>query len=287
MISSPLPGDRRVRTSSALIDLVRGASVLIEEMWETDPAAGSRAAEMMDGRTFRSTPFVDVSVFMAAATDQFRATATLIRVPESFSPSIAALTRSTIEVLGRASWLLAATDYQDFRHRMVAARAKELQLGEVRGIRVVRLASDGLVTDDAGLVEEARAELTDARGDGQELRVPGYTALATELMEVADVDNPRAVYSFLSGASHGEASTVAGLGVPDLTSGEGRSATYTFALTSQHARTYSWALTHCLDYVIETLVEMWGVGRFVERWDQTRARVWDALDRELTRPTDV
>lgn len=280
-MTARLPDERRIPLSSALIDFVHNASRLLDEMWETDPRPDSRAASLMAGKPFGSTPFTDVSVFVAAGTDHFRATATLIRVPESFSPSIAALTRSTVEVLGRAWWLLGAEGPADFRHRMVAARTKELQFGQDRGVRLVRMAADGSVTEEVGLVEEAQQELADARGDRQKLRVPGYTDLATDLMSAADVDNARAMYSFLSGASHGEASTVAGLGTPDGTSLENQRAVFGFGLSSANARSYSWALTHCLDHVITKLVDMWGVRRLDERWLQTRQRVWKRLDEAL------
>ena len=258
---------RRI-TSSALLDLGAAASKGLTRIWVSVPAAGSPAGLIFAGRSINDTAFTDLSLMLASATDHYHAMARLMRMEDQFGPAIATLTRGFIEASGRGWWLLEAVRSPDrFAHRAAALTLSEVGNVVRHGGPLERHFNDGtrltMTTTD---FEASAREGFDSVNMGESAKVPGYTALAQLVLNAARIPEPGALYSHLSGVAHGEGTSVGGLG------GSGR-----LGLPIRNFNVYLSAITHVLDLVVAEVAEVWGATQELERWSQTRERVWNTL----------
>lgn len=274
-----VPPKMRHQISRPLIDLGTAASRIGSALWESEPAQDSRASTILAGRPVSASAFSDVSIALAAGSDHYHALARLIRLEEEFGPSIAALTRSCIETLGRGWWLLESTDAAQMEHRAAAAAVKEQETAARKGVASVRVFDDhSRRTDVADPVGEARAHLANVQVAGVTETVPGYGPLAMAIMEAAGTEKPAAMYSHLSGVAHGESSTVGGLGSRRATALADQVAAFSMGLPIRNARTYLITLTTVLDTFMSRLIALWGIRAHEERWEQVRGRTFTTFD---------
>ncbi|CAN5155282.1 hypothetical protein BH11ACT4_BH11ACT4_06850 [soil metagenome] len=275
--SGLVPPKVRVVLSSALIDVGTAATVIGSRLWETKPGPGSRAEMLLSGGGLSSSPMVDVVMALAAGTDNFHAFSRLLRLPEEFSPSLASLARSCIESLGRGWWLLEASNPAEMLHRAAALEHAEIIAGVKRGVTMVNLMPDGTFATVDDPIGDARRRL-DAAGlvTGREQRRPGYAELAIAIMAAADVTSPAAEYSSLSGAAHGEATTISGHGVP-RSGAESAIGNFKIGLTIRNARVILWTLVHVLDVFVSRLIADWEVIGERDRWVTSRERAFSTF----------
>jgi hypothetical protein len=137
-----------------------------------------------------------VQLHHAVATDHLAAFVGLLNLPGSHGPSVAAVERSLLETWGRIWWILGAPDGSGAEYRARAMIVAELEAGERRGIQML---SDETMPEAIARASRARDEISAGP------RVPGPTELVTQfLQESIEPLDFRAVYSHLSGVSHGE-----------------------------------------------------------------------------------
>lgn len=268
------PYGARTVLSGAMIDLGTTATRLANRLWTREPLVDSWAYRAIcDGKW--PSGLSTISLAIAAGTDQFHAFARLLRQREVFVASLAALDRSCIETFGRGWWLLQSDDRPELEHRDAAMRLKEAEVADRKGVLSARMKPDGsretLGTSSAG--DEALAHFQSVRVRDSR-HVPGYSELAIALMEAAGVAHPTAEYSHLSGASHGEAFTVGGLGHPTSTGSNQAS----LALPVRNLQVYTWTITHVLDAVMTRLIDAWDVADERERWEASRERSFNTFD---------
>jgi hypothetical protein len=137
-----------------------------------------------------------VQLHHAVATDHLAAFVGLLNLPGSHGPSVAAVERSLLESWGRIWWILGAPDRSGAEYRARAMIVAELEAGERRGIQML---SGETMPEAIARASRARDKITTGP------RVPGPTELVTKfLQESVEPLDFRAVYSHLSGVSHGE-----------------------------------------------------------------------------------
>lgn len=274
----PIPPGIRAVLSRALIDAGTSATRISSRLWEMNPKPTAPVVELLDGQEFSTSAFGAVSLSLAAGTDQYHAFSQLMRTDVHFGPSFATLARSTIESLGRGWWLLSADSAAVMNHRAAAMDLAEAQTAIKNNVESRRFFPDGRheAVDDP--IAEARKRFDAATISGESATVPGYRALACTIMDAAGVESPATVYSHLSGAAHGERSTVGGLGSRRADS-DGAVAQFQLRMPIRNARLYCWVLVHVLDVVMSRLIDLWDVQAERDRWVQSFARCTDTLDK--------
>ena len=277
---TPLPHGMRVTFSSALIDEGTVASQIGSRLWEQQPRVESLASAMLDSNHVASVALTDVSNLYAVSTDYFHAFARLLRMEETFGPSLAALVRGFIEASGRLWWLLSSESPEELAYRAAMMQLGEARMAAKRGVRSARVFANGGHEEISAekAVEEAEALLARVRVPGGEETVPGYTALATAVLEAAGVADPVMEYSHLSGAAHGEAGTNVGFSGRRRDASDGDVAAYTLGLPIRNANMYFWDVDHVLDLLLQRMIDLWGIEAERERWSASRARVHTTLD---------
>lgn len=260
----------------ALLDLVLTASKIVERLWKSTPAIGSDAHERLGGRSLGSSAYTEVSAYVSAGTDYLFAFAYLLKRKEELGPSFASLTRSGIETLGRAWWLLEAKDRAQFEHRAAVMHLKDVNDFVSEGGQMERVMPDGtrsLLLDPRSEAERSKKL---ALGEGKREKVPNYSTLAIALLGAADVLRPKTEYSHLSGVAHGQASVLGSFGhVVDATSGGGE---FQIGLPIRNLRNYLWDLTKSLEAVVDRLINEWDLQAERERWTAVKERVWSTLN---------
>lgn len=109
------------------------------------------------------------------------------------------LTRTVLESLGRVNYMLSAEDTVDFLSRHVALTCGEM----VHARHSVHIVRDVGRLDVAEYVDNLRLMIREIGGNDS--RAPGYTELATSILEeAAPGSESRRRYSQLSGVAHGE-----------------------------------------------------------------------------------
>ncbi|WP_285036585.1 hypothetical protein [Plantibacter sp. ME-Dv--P-095] len=273
----PTPPHVQQLLGNAMIDLGNAWRDAGSRLAASDPPLESEAAQVEED-TVGSSFLGPVSMSLSAASDEFQAVARLVRMDETFGPSIAALTRTTLETLGRAWWVLSATDLARSRHRaalMYLNEVKSAQRYTPTHIRATLHDGRAEAVDAEPAVEEAQRDFDAVKVPGGEDKVPTYTALVTGVMEAADVDEARAEYSHLSGVAHGEVFTVGGFSrqvspdQPDVGS---------LQLPNSNLFQYIWTLTHVVDLCLLRWFELWQSTAERERWEQRRDRAYGTFE---------
>ncbi|WP_271176040.1 hypothetical protein [Leifsonia poae] len=141
-----------------------------------------------------------VQLHHAVATDHLAAFAGLLNLPGSHGPSVAAVERSLLETWGRIWWILGAHTALAAEYRARAMIVAELEAGDRRGIQMLSAES---ISDAIARASRARDEIPPIEPSES---VPGPTSLVTNFLQQSGVAprDFRAVYSHLSGVSHGE-----------------------------------------------------------------------------------
>ncbi|UOW00321.1 hypothetical protein [Agrococcus sp. SCSIO52902] len=274
----PIPPGIRNICSRALIDVGTSATRIGSRLWETEPSSTAPLSKLLNGQELMASGFSGVSLSLAAGTDQFHAFAQLMRTDVHFGPSLATLARSTIESLGRGWWLLSADSAELMRHRATAMGLAEARAGARHGVAVRRFFPNGRHEAVEDPIAAAQELFDAARIAGEDAAVPRYGALARAILEAAGVESPAAVYSHLSGAAHGERSTVGGLGSRNPGS-DGEVAQFKLRMPIRNARMYCWVLIQVLDVTMVRLINLWDVQAEHERWAQSYARSADTLEK--------
>lgn len=272
--SLPVPFKVRRIIGSALIDFGKTSSDIASRLWQSEPVSPGATA-LLDGKLLRDSALTDVSTALAAGTDQFHAFARLIRMPEEFGPSIAVVARGCIETLGRGWWLLDSESALQMEARALAMSEKEMEVSKAKGVEIGRVKTDGGREDLD--IDEVLAELrAKIAALGVTERVPGYTALASAVMLAAGVEHPEREYSHLSGAAHGEFTTVSSLG--NVSTDASGAPVVKLGLPISHMHMYCWTVTHVLDVVMCRLIDLWGIRAEGERLDAARRRTYEDFD---------
>lgn len=171
------------------------ASIKISNALATTPPSGILERDV-SRRTNEAARLVQLH--HAVATDHLTAFAGLLNLPGSHGPSVAAVERSLLETWGRIWWILDAQDASAAEYRARAMIVAELKASARRGIQML----------SAETMPEAIARASQIRDEisvGSAVPVPGPTELVTKfLQESVAPGDFRAVYSHLSGVSHGE-----------------------------------------------------------------------------------
>lgn len=254
----PLPPTVRATLSSALSDLGDSLVVLASALWEIEPSEDSRALELFGGLSLDSSKFGQVTVCVAAASDEFNAFALVLGADAAFGPSMASLARSCVETLGRAWWLVGSSNAAALAHRSEILHVDEASyLAKNGGVAEYRDAF-GLKRQLKGgeIVDYAAKRLAARKVEGERGKAPGYRELAIGLLTAVNSPNPGSDYSQMSGAAHGEATTLRSFG--NIRPGLTGVATGGLNLPVTHAQLYIWILVHTIDRVLETLFQMWG-----------------------------
>lgn len=283
----PVPPAMRNAISRPLLELGNTASTIGSEMWNTPPASGSPSSTILSGRPLSTTAFTDVSIALAAGTDHYQGLARLIRLEQELGPSIATLTRSSIETLGRGWWLLDSVDAAQMEHRAAATAVKEHETAARNGVGSMLVFGDARREPVADPLSQAMARLAAVQVEGVTETVPGYKALAVAIMDAAGIEGPAAAYSHLSGVAHGEASTIGGLGTPSANRPVDDDTTFSLGLPIANARNYAFTVTNVLDAFMSKIIAMWQVRAFKERWEQARWRTFQKFDELFTALADA
>lgn len=254
----PLPVETRATLSAALTPLGDEIVAIASALWEVEPSAGSRVQELIQGKSLPESDFADVTISVAAATDEFNAFVWVLGGDGAYGPSMASLTRSCVETLGRAWWLMASSSAAVLAHRSAAFQVSESAYiannkGEVARRdafgQIRRLKGDEITAYAAERFEARRVE-------GEKAKAPGYRELATDLLAAVNSPNSGLDYSHLSGAAHGERTALGSFGNPRP--GPPGTARVGLDLPVTHANLYIWILVHSIDRVLVSLFEMWG-----------------------------
>lgn len=266
-----VPVEVRRRLSSALIDWGTSATQIGQRLFFTDPVPGSDGAHLFGTPLRDYSALGDISLALAAGTDQFHAFARVLRLDEQFGPSLAVLVRSCVESLGRGWWILQADDSALMAHRAAAMELDEVASAVRLGYSTKRIMPNGQLELVEDPVAEVKSHYEAVRVEGVGKTVPGYTQLAVDLLAAAGAKNPRLDYSHLSGAAHGERTTVAALGVLREEM-NGDLARFALGLSHGNANTYCWIATNVLDVFMTRLIDLWGIEAERERWVATTQR---------------
>ena len=268
----PTPLAVRKILSSAMIGAAKSGSDVCSRLWVRGVKPDTPIADLLGGKALRESAFADVSVAISTATDHLHALARVIRLPVELGPSIATLSRGTIEALGRAWWLLDVQDAAAMEHRSAVMRLAELSTAKKRGVTTSHLRTDG-DREDLNIdlaIDEAKRRLT-GQPQHLELDIPRYTVLATTVMAAAGVKKAATEYSHLSGAAHGENLTA--LGFSSVCRETGR-----MGLPYRYLDMYAWTVLHTVDLVVTHLIDLWDAGEELERWSVQRDRTYKDFD---------
>lgn len=264
--SEPLPlADRGVLavaltgTAEALVDVASG-------LWEVVPSDGSRAQALLDGSLGHS-PFADVTMSLAAASDELSAFAWILGGDGAYGPSLGSLLRSCVETLGRAWWLITAEDAAVLAHRAALLALNEAGYLASNDAEAAIRGEDGELRRLRGseISDEAERKFEEVRVAGLSARAPGYRKLAVDLLDAVDSPNSGRDYSTMSGASHGERTTLAAFG--NARPGQTGLARGGLDLPINVANLFIWILLESVHRVMTTLFDMWG-----ESSDELRRR---------------
>lgn len=271
------PGIQRT-ISSALIDLGNFWRDAGSRIVASLPPTGSQADQIRGGETVGGSYLGNVSMSLAAASDHFQALARLLRMEETFGPSIAALTRTALETLARGWWVMDAPDAAAFKHRAALMYWSEVKTAAQHAPEHMgtRSGKRGESVDAQQAVVDALAALDAVRVDSEPDRVPKYTQLVTELLEAADDESARSEYSHLSGVAHGEVFTIGGFSSP---ASEGSPDIAALTIPSNNLFMYLWVLTQAVDLCLTRWFDLWEAHQEIERWIQHRDRVYDTLNK--------
>jgi len=208
-----------------------------------------------------------VQLHHAIATDHLAAFVGLLNLPGSHGPSVAAVQRSLLETWGRIWWILGAPDGLGAEYRARAMIVAELEAGDRRGIPML----------SAETMPEAIARASRARDEiSAGPPVPRPTELVTKFLQesVAPRDF-RAVYSHLSGVSHGES-----VFTESLTELAGLAAVRTpvIVLPSDNLVKYSTTVWGATFMGTTRLIASWGLGSGIsDAYFQTATEVGEQM----------
>lgn len=190
-----------------------------------------------------------VQLHHAVATDHLTAFAGLLNLPGSHGPSVAAIERSLLETWGRIWWILDAQDAGAAEYRARAMIVAELEAGARRGIQML---SPETMSEAIARASRKRDQIPVE----SPVAVPRPTELVTKFLQRVDPQSFRAVYSHLSGVSHGES-----VFTESLTELAGLSAVRipVVALPSDNLGKYSAAVFGATFIGTSRLIESWGL----------------------------
>lgn len=223
------------------------------------PASGSRMSVLLGGKKLaEASSAAMIFHHRVAAADHVRAFSVLTSQDSGFSTSVAAVARAGIESFARGWWLLRSDSAEELRHKGALAVASELRAAGKRGIR---MRDPDLAIAQA--LQEAEADLTSASAGQPKLTLPGYAALAIEILEAADTSEARATYAHMSGIAHGEVTFTTGLGGnPGARPGERD----WLQLPDHNFQHYALTLFAVNVQFMNVLVDSWAIADFTEVW---------------------
>lgn len=255
--SDPLHISDRFMLAAALTGAAEALVEVTSGLWEVAPSEGSAGHALLSGPLYGS-PFADVTISLAAASDEFSAFAWVLGGDGAYGPSLGALLRSCVEALGRAWWLMNAEDAAELAHRAALLTLDESGYLARNGGEAATRGENGEVRRLSGaeISNEARRRFEDVRVAGLSANAPGYRALAVALLDAVDSPNPGRDYSTMSGISHGEKTSLTGLA--NVRSGQTGLARVGLDLTIEAASLFIWILVECANQVMNTLFDMWG-----------------------------
>lgn len=275
----PTPPHVQQLLGNALIDLGNAWRDIGSRLVASEPPPESDVGQIVGDGTVGGSFLGPVSMSLAAASDEFQAVARLVRMEETFGPSVAALTRTALETLGRAWWVLSATDLAESKHRAALMHLDEVKTAKKNTpTHIKAMFHDGRAEaiDPQQAVAEAQADFDAVRVPGSDDEVPSYTALVKGVMEAAGVESARSEYSHLSGVAHGEVFTVSGFSAP---ASPERPDIGALKLPNSNLFMYLWTLTHVVDLCLLRWIDLWQSREERERWEQRRERAYDTFER--------
>lgn len=272
-----MPAGARNLLSRALIDVATTAVRIGNRVNSEPPVQGSLAELVFNDTHDAAIAATGISAGFATVTDYLHAVARLLRLEEEFGPSIAALVRGFIESAGRLWWLLDVRSPEELAHRATVMHLKEVETTAKRGVALVRINSEGVRSsiDAEDAVKQAKDDLARVGAGRDRISLPSYTELATGLLAASGVKNPRAEYSHLSGAAHGEVSSTAGFGSKLLLD----SHRMTLGLPISNAQMYLWDIDRVMDLLMNRLVDVSSREVERERWVAARDRMRDTAEK--------
>jgi hypothetical protein len=243
-LSAPNERQAAARCLGLLLDACRQVA---DSMLQNQPMGGVLAGNIA---RLEENPAADaVSLHRAVAVDHLAAFSELLAIPASHAPSLASLARSCIETWGRAWWIMTSTSTAQAEYRARAMVVEELMTARKRGVTLLSRES----IEDA--LDRAKSE-RDSVVDAQSEFVPGYTALAQDLLKQAGVTDDAAAYSHLSGVAHGEAIFTESLSDRPK---DGANAPAMIGLPSKNLFVYCTELLGVTAIATHLLIQAWGL----------------------------
>lgn len=202
-----------VDLGAALLDMASAASrvvnVAIGQPPPSTSTAASHLAQAPDGPDWstNSARRAHEHVLTAdlAAIDHLRALAVLLRSPVSTSVSAATVTRGAIEAFSRVHWLLSSSSSDDLVQRHVSLALDDIYFaGKLQPDSPLKTGRGASLP--VGTYEQRLRSRLDQYLGHKPLKVR-QTALAAAVLDDA-VQDGRVKYSQLSGAAHGQSTTV-------------------------------------------------------------------------------